>query len=52
MPDLKVNILYTIDSSGSVEKVRQRCSRPVVVLTYSVYAPRANSPAALLDGPF
>jgi hypothetical protein len=28
---------------GAVEKVRQRRSRPLVVLTYSVYVPRAKS---------
>jgi hypothetical protein len=38
--------------NGAVEKVRQLRSRPVVVLTYSLYAARANGPAALLDGPF
>ncbi len=32
---------------GAVEKVRQRRSRPLVVLTYSVYVPRTNGPAAL-----
>ncbi len=32
---------------GAVGKARQLRSRPVVVLTYSVYAPRANYPAAL-----
>ncbi len=32
---------------GAVEKVRQRRSRPLVVLTYSVYVPRAKGPAAL-----
>jgi hypothetical protein len=32
-----------------VEKARQRRSRSVVVLTYSMYAPLANGPAALLD---
>ncbi len=37
---------------GPVEKVRQRRSRVFVVLTYSVYAPVAKAPAALLDGPF
>ncbi|MFB3145555.1 MAG: hypothetical protein ACE1ZO_00390, partial [Nitrospirales bacterium] len=37
--------------SGNVEKGRQRCFRAFGVLTYSVYAPRAKSPAALLDGP-
>ena len=37
---------------GAVEKARQLRSRPVVVLTYFVYAPRANRPAALLDGSF
>ena len=37
---------------GNVEKGRQRRSRALVVLTYSVYAPRAKSPAALLDGFF
>ncbi len=37
---------------GTVEKVPQLRSRPVVVLTYSVYAPRAKSPAALLDALF
>ncbi len=37
---------------GPVEKVRQRRSRPFVVLTYYEYAPRAKAPAALLDGPF
>ncbi|MCH8039039.1 MAG: hypothetical protein IH977_01670 [Nitrospinae bacterium] len=35
--------------NGPVEKVRQRRSRVFVVLTYSVYAPGAKSPAALLD---
>ena len=34
---------------GPVEKVRQRRSRAFVVLTYSVYAPGAKAPAALLD---
>ncbi len=38
--------------AGAVEKVRQRRSRPVIVLTYCVDAPRANGPSALLDGPF
>ncbi len=33
---------------GPVEKVRQRRSRAFVVLTYSVYAPGAKAPAALL----
>ncbi len=28
-------------------RVRQRRSRPLVVLTYSVYVPRANGPAVL-----
>ena len=37
---------------GTVGKARQLRSRPVVLLTYSVYAPRANGPAALLDGLF
>ncbi|MEE8125981.1 MAG: hypothetical protein V3T42_09230 [Nitrospirales bacterium] len=37
---------------GTVEKVGQRRSRSVVVLTYSVYPSRANGPAALLDRPF
>ena len=36
----------------AVEKVRQLRSRSLVVLTYSVYVPRAKGPAALLDGPF
>ncbi len=40
------------DLRGPVEKVRQRRSRVFVVLTYSVYAPGAKAPAALLDGPF
>jgi len=35
-----------------VEKVRQRRSRAFVVLTYSVYAAGAKTPAALLGGPF
>jgi len=34
---------------GNVEKSRQRRSRPFVVLTYKVYAPRAKTAAALLD---
>ncbi len=38
--------------SGNVEKDRQLRSRAFGVLTYSVYAPRAKSPAALLDGLF
>ena len=38
--------------SRAVEKGRQRRSWPVVVLTYFVYAPRANDLAALLDEPF
>jgi hypothetical protein len=38
--------------NGAVEKVRQLRSRPFVVLTYSVYAPLAKVPAALLNGPF
>ncbi len=38
--------------SGKVEKGRQLRSRAFGVLTYSVYAPRAKSPAALLDGLF
>ncbi len=38
--------------SGNVEKCRQLRSRVFGVLTYSVYAPRAKSPAALLDGLF
>lgn len=38
--------------NGAVEKVRQLHSRPFVVLTYSVYAPAAKLPVALLDGPF
>ncbi len=37
---------------GTVEKVRQRRSRPFVVLTYWVYAPLAKGPEALLNGPF
>ncbi len=36
----------------SGRRVRQRRSRPFVVLTYYEYAPRAKVPAALLDGPF
>ncbi len=39
-------------NSGKVEKGRQLRSRAFGVLTYSVYAPRAKSPAALLDGRF
>lgn len=35
-----------------VQKVRQLRSRLFAVLTYSVYAPRAKSPAALLDSLF
>jgi len=38
--------------SGNVEKGPQLRSRAFGVLTYSVYAPRAKSPAALLDGLF
>ncbi len=38
--------------SGNIEKGRQLRSRAFGVLTYSVYAPRAKSPAALLDGLF
>jgi len=38
--------------SGKVEKDRQLRSRAFGVLTYCVYAPRAQSPAALLDGLF
>ena len=38
--------------SGNVEKGRQPRSRAFGVLTYSVYAPRAKSPAALLDSLF
>ncbi len=37
---------------GNVEKDRQLRSRAFGVLTYSVYAPRAKSPVALLDGLF
>ena len=37
---------------GNVQKGRQRRSRAFVVLTYSVYAPRAKVPAALLGGLF
>ncbi|MCZ6799682.1 MAG: hypothetical protein O7F12_04265 [Nitrospirae bacterium] len=36
----------------AVEKVHQRRSRDFVVLTYSVYAPCAKFPAALLAGLF
>ena len=38
--------------SGNVEKSRQLRSPAFGVLTYSVYAPRAKSPAALLDALF
>jgi len=38
--------------NGAVEKASQRRSRSVVVLTYSVYAPLANGPAALLGSLF
>ncbi len=38
--------------SGNVEKGRQLRSPAFGVLTYSVYAPRAKNPAALLDGLF
>ncbi len=38
--------------SGNVEKGRQLRSQAFGVLTYSVYAPRAKSPAALLDSLF
>ncbi len=38
--------------TGKVETGRQLRSRAFGVLTYSVYAPRAKSPAALLDGLF
>ena len=38
--------------SGNVEKGPQLRSRAFGVLTYSVYAPRAKTPAALLDGLF
>ncbi len=38
--------------SGKVEKGRQLRSQAFGVLTYSVYAPRAKSPAALLDSLF
>jgi len=37
---------------GTVEKSRQRRSRPYAVLTYWEYAPRAKRAAALLDGLF
>ena len=36
----------------SLEKIRQLRSRGFVVLTYSMYAPGAKSPAALLDESF
>ena len=38
--------------SGTVEKSRQRRSRHFPVLTYSQYAPRVKTAAALLDGLF
>ncbi len=34
---------------GNVEKSHQRRSRPLAVLTYSVYAPRVKLAVALLD---
>ena len=37
---------------GNVEKIRQRRSRHVAVLTYCEYAPRVNMAVALLDGLF
>ena len=37
---------------GNVEKSRQRRSRHFAVLTYSMYAPRVQMAAALLDGLF
>ena len=45
---------FTVPMShaGSVEKSRQRRSRHFPVLTYSAYAPRVQTAAALLDGPF
>jgi len=38
--------------NGNVEKIHQRRSRPFVVLTYSMYTPRAKRAVALLDEPF
>ena len=38
--------------SSTLKKSRQRRSRPIVVLTYFTYAPRANEPAALLGAIF
>jgi hypothetical protein len=51
------SIIYGFENTGSVhlgtvEKVLQRRSRSAVVPSYSVYAPRANCPAALLDSLF
>ncbi len=37
---------------GSVEKSRQRRSRPFAVLTFRTYAPRVKLAAALMDGLF
>ena len=38
--------------NGNVEKSRQRRSRHFAVSTYSMYAPRVKTAAALLDGLF
>ena len=47
-----VQIQLIVFMNGSVEKSRQRRSRHFSVLTYSAYAPRVKTAAALLDGFF